>query len=448
MEIMPRYPEAVQILKRRRAKLLEALAGERTMVLIEAGQPRARNYPANTYPFRAFSHFLYFCGLPLPGATLVLVEGRWELFVEVPDLDDALWHGEQPGLDALHAATGVDAVRDRRELADLLSSRPRDQPVVRLPLAGDACGEAALRVMDAVIGLRLVHDELAVHELRRASAVTAQAHAAGQRATRVGATEAAVRAAMEAPMLAANFTTAYDSIVTTRGEVLHNHDRSGLCRAGDLLLADVGAETDTGWAGDVTRVWPASGTLSASQREMYALVLRAQKAAIACVRPGVGYREVHRTACRVITEGLREVGLLRGETDSLLERGAHALFFPHGVGHLLGLDVHDMEDFGDRAGYAPGRTRSAQFGLSFLRLDRDLLPGMAVTIEPGVYFVPAILNNRALTEPLRDVLVRDKLPLFADVRGIRIEDDVLVTQTGCEVLTASIGKEISEIETA
>lgn len=445
---MPRYPEAVQILKRRRAKLLEALAGERTIVLIEAGRPRARNYPANTYPFRAFSHFLYFCGLPLPAATLVLVDGRWELFVEVPDHDDALWHGAQPGLDALQAETGVEAVRDRRDLADLLSSRPRDQPVVRLPLGGDACGEAALRVMDAVIGLRLVHDELAVHELRRASAVTAQAHAAGQRATRVGVTEAAVRAAMEAPMLAANFTTAYDSIVTTRGEVLHNHDRSGLCRAGDLLLADVGAETDTGWAGDVTRVWPASGTLSASQREMYALVLRAQKAAIACVRPGVGYREVHRTACRVITEGLREVGLLRGETDSLLERGAHALFFPHGVGHLLGLDVHDMEDFGDRAGYAPGRTRSAQFGLSFLRLDRDLLPGMAVTIEPGVYFVPAILNNRALTEPLRDVLVRDKLPLFADVRGIRIEDDVLVTQTSCEVLTASIGKEIGEIETA
>ena len=251
---------------------------------------------------------------------------------------------------------------------------------------------------------------------------------------------------MEQPILAADFTLAYPSIVTTHGEILHTHDRSGTCRAGELLLADVGAESDTGWASDVTRTWPVSGTYSPSQRAIYDIVLSAQTAAIAAVRPGVRYRDVHLVACRVLCAGLVEEGLLSGTVDGLVERGAHALFFPHGVGHLLGMDVHDMEDLGDRAGYAPGRSRSPQFGLGYLRLDRDLAPGMAVTIEPGLYFVPHILHHKTLTAPFGRDFHPARLDHFADVRGIRIEDDVLVTATGCEVLTRSIPKTASEIE--
>jgi Xaa-Pro aminopeptidase len=264
--------------------------------------------------------------------------------------------------------------------------------------------------------------------------------------TRAGDTEATVRAAMEGAIIANDMTVAYSSIVTVRGEVLHNQMYHRILRDGDLLLADVGAETKEGWAGDVTRVWPVSGRFSGSQRALYEVVLDAQKAAIEAVKPGTRFLDVHRAAGRRLTEGLVDLGILRGDAGNLYERGAAALFFPHGVGHLLGLDVHDMEDLGDRAGYAPGRTRSQTLGDRYLRLDRDLEPGMVVTIEPGYYRVPALLD-----EPLADLesaLDRNHLAQFDDVRGIRIEDDVLVTESGSEVLTQSIPKTLADVTAA
>jgi Xaa-Pro aminopeptidase len=428
----------------RRGRLLALLPD--TAALVQAGTPPSRNYPANTYDYRASSHFLYLTGLSLPGAALLLSGAGATLYCEPPAEDDALWHGDTPGWDELQAKSGVDRVRPLHELPEALARLPA-QGVGRLPLPASP-GPADGRLAAAIIALRLCHDEAAVRELRRAAQVTAQAHQLGMGATRPGVRESVVRAAMEAPILAADFTTAYASIVTVRGEVLHNHDRRGTCRAGDLLLADVGAETDTGWAGDVTRTWPVSGRFSATQRAIYDIVLAAQAEAIAAVRPGVRYRDVHLRASAVIARGLVDEGLLRGDPDGLVERGAHALFFPHGIGHLLGLDVHDMEDLGDRAGYAPGRSRSAQFGLCYLRLDRDLQEGMAVTIEPGIYFVPSILQSERLCAPFAADLDRDRLARFADVRGIRIEDDVLVTATGAEVLTAAIPKDPRAVEAA
>jgi Xaa-Pro aminopeptidase len=435
---------------RRRSQLAARLPGH-AAILVAAGVHKERNYAANTYDFRASSHFLYLTGLPLPGAQLLLFRGegdagpeRCELFVPPPAEDDALWHGELPGFAELQALTGVDAVRPLPELRTRLSSL---SACAHLPLP-ERPSELDEQLAQAMIELRLRHDDDAVRQMRRAVTVTAAAHQAGMRATRPGVRVSAVRAAMEHPIHAADFTTAYPSIVTTRGEVLHCHSRAGICQAGDLLLADVGAESDTGWASDVTRTWPVSGTFSASQRAIYDIVLSAQVAAIGAVAPGVRYRDIHLKASRVLCAGLCEEGLLSGEVDGLVERGAHALFFPHGVGHLLGLDVHDMEDLGDRAGYAPGRSRSPQFGLAYLRLDRDLVPGMAVTIEPGLYFVPQILHSEKLTAPLRGDFHPERLASFADVRGIRIEDDVLVTATGCEVLTAAIPKTAAAVEEA
>ena len=219
---------------------------------------------------------------------------------------------------------------------------------------------------------------------------------------------------MVAAIYGAGMGLSYEPIVTVRGEVLHNEEHTNLVSPGDLVLADVGAETPEGWAGDVTRVWPASGRFSTTQAELYDVVLEAQQAAIALVRPQVRYRTIHETAARRTLEGLVELGILRGSIDGLFERGAHTLFFPHGVGHLLGLDVHDMEDLGDAAGYAPGRVRSSRFGDRYLRLDRDLVPGMAVTIEPGFYQVPGILEDPALTAPFG---ARFEPPAFGAVLG-------------------------------
>lgn len=465
---LPSQPASV--FSRRRAALRRRLGDAPALVV--AGNVHARNYPANTFPFRADSHFLYLVGAAIPEAALLLHDGRAELFVPPKDEDDPLWHGPTPGPEALAHATGVDAVRSGTELSAAIAALgggaavatlPSAEPLTRVDQcrllgrtwpADEAPGVARLDALDlaladAMIELRLVHDDAALAMIRRAALGTTAAHLAGMAATRPGLLEHDVRAAMEREFLQRGMTTAYSSIVTVHGEVLHNTTYGNRLGEHDLLLADVGGELE-GWANDVTRTWPVRGRFSPTQRALYDIVLQANLDGIAKVRPGVRYRDVHLASCLTLARGLVDEGLLRGNPESLVERGAHAIFFPHGVGHLLGLDVHDMEDLGDRAGYAPGRTRSPQFGLGYLRLDRDLAPGMQVTIEPGLYLVPAILERQALVGPFIADGSFDPTAVarFADVRGIRIEDDVLCTTTDPEVLTAAIPKAASAVESA
>ncbi|MBX3274618.1 MAG: aminopeptidase P family protein [Sandaracinaceae bacterium] len=434
----------------RRAELARALGESRALLFAGAAPPR--NYAGAPYPFRASSHFLYFVGLPFERAVLSIEGDDHALYLEPPAPDDALWHGPAPSLDAIEAAVGC-PVRPLAELAGAgaatlaaidPATRARQEAALGRPVDPPSRGDEALA--DAVIALRLVHDEAAIAGLREAAEATVAAHLAGMAATRPGRREHHVRAAMEAAILERAMSTAYGSIVTVHGEVLHNHAHHHVLGAGDLLLADVGAESRGGWAGDVTRTWPVSGAFSPTQRAFYEVVLDAQARAIAAVRPGARYRDVHLAASHALAEGLVALGVLRGDPEELVADGVHALLFPHGVGHLLGLDVHDMEDLGDRAGYAPGRARSTQFGLSYLRLDRDLVPGMAVTIEPGLYQVDAILRDPHLARVAGDRLDRAALARFSDVRGIRIEDDVLVTDAGSEVLTAALPKAAADVE--
>ncbi|MEM9188586.1 MAG: aminopeptidase P family protein [Myxococcota bacterium] len=440
----------------RRARLLEKL-GDRP-ALVYAGSPVSRNYPAATYPFRASSHFLYLFGLSLEGAVGLFEAGRTTLFLPMVDAEDALWHGPRPSFRALAEATGC-AVAPLDQLPDAIlaedcatlpapdaATRTAQATLLERPIAHGTLNDADLALAEALIELRLYHDEAAEAELRKAAEATVAAHRQGMQASTVGGTEHAVRAAMEGEFLQRGMGPAYGSIVTVHGEVLHNHYHGNSLADGDLLLADVGAETAAGWAADVTRSWPVNGKFSSTQRAIYEVVLSAQEAAIASAVPGARYRDVHLTACRALAAGLVELGIFSGDPEELVADGAHALFFPHGVGHLLGLDVHDMEDLGDLAGYAKGRERSAQFGLAYLRLDRDLEPGMAVTIEPGFYQVPAILHDEDRCRVAGDRLDRTALERFKDVRGIRIEDDVLVSATGPEVLTADAPKTVDAVE--
>ena len=431
-----------------------------------AGDLVPRNYAANIYPFRAHSHFLYLTGIQWPGAVLLGEGDEWEIFAAPPAPDDALWIGPSPSWEVLAAAAGVQAIRPLAELLDALVASGGAAAVATLPaihprsraqqaaLFGRPWGlhdESAhgavpldgndVALAEAMIALRLVHDDAAVELLRGAAETARLGHLAGMAATAPGRRESDVQAAIEREFTARGCAPAYGSIVSVAGEVLHNEHSHQVMRAGDLLLVDAGADFH-GWASDVTRTWPVSGRFSPTQRALYDIVLQANIDAIDRVRPGVRYRDVHLQACRTLTRGLVDEGILRGEVDGLVERGAHALFFPHGVGHLLGLDVHDMEDLGDRAGYQAGRARSKQFGLGYLRLDRDLQPGMVVTIEPGFYMVPAILQDHELCGPFdRDqTLDRERLAAFADVRGIRVEDDVRCTAGAPEVLSAAIPK--------
>lgn len=440
--------------QRRRETLLARLP--ETLALLPAGAPVARNYPANTFPFRASSHFLYLLGVGLEESVLLVGGSQIALFAPERSAFDDLWHGSRPNHRELSSLLGV-TVRPLEELAAALGTLPfacspglaslLPAPVqLRRRAALQASREQDDVLARALVALRLVHDDAAVAEMRRAVAVSVEAHREGMRVTGFASFEREVCAAMEHVCARAGFGLAYNSIVTTHGEVLHNHAHHRALTPSALLLADVGAESDTGYASDLTRTWPVSGRFSTTQREIYELVLAMQDAAITHVAPGVRYRDVHLRAARVLVDGLCQLKILRGEVDGLMEAGAYALFFPHGIGHLLGLDVHDMEDLGDLAGYADGRTRSQTFGLSYLRLDRDLLPGMCVTIEPGFYQVPSLLAEPARFGLREDMLDRAQLARFQDVRGIRIEDDVLVTQAGCEVLSAGLEKSAAEIE--
>jgi Xaa-Pro aminopeptidase len=441
----------------RRSRLSAEFAGT---ALFVSGLARPRNFAGNRYPFRAESHFLYFVGRAIEGAALLLGSGRATLFAPPPDPEAELWAGRQPGLEELSRELDIE-VRpiDDLEVPDSVATLPAqdaESAIWQSELlgrdvihgSGFELAGADRDLAEAVIDIRLEHDAAAIAQLRFAARVAERAHRSGMRATRPGMREFSVRAPMEAAIVGSGCVCSYNSIVTVHGEVLHNERHDGLLAENDLLLADVGAETPEGWASDVTRVWPVRGEFSHTQRAIYDVVLASQLAAIAAVGPGVRYLDVHRAAGLELVRGLIELGIFRGDLEDLYARGAGALFFPHGIGHLLGLDVHDMEDLGDHAGYAPGRVRSKSAGDRYLRLDRDLKPGMCVTIEPGFYQIPALLSNTSEMAGIEAALDRRRLAEFADVRGIRIEDDILVTSDGCEVLTSAIPKTTAEIEAA
>lgn len=426
-------------------------------VILWSGKRLSRNFRANQYPFRANSHFIYFAGLPLEDAAIRLEHGKLELFMDNPPPAATLWHGEMMTREKIASQIGTESTYPLKDLVakttDAATIPVQDEITYReqcrlleRSLSSIALEGKNLELAKAIVNIRLCHDEDALNELKKAAAVTVKAHQAGIKATLNAETESEIRAVMEGVIIAHNMSCAYNSIVTIQGEVLHNDRYHNSLQPGDLILADVGAETASGWAADVTRTWAVSGKFSPTQRDIYDIVLEAHDRCIDSMHPGVEYRDIHLLAATTIAEGLVDLGIFKGNPIDLVATDAHALFFPHGVGHLLGLDVHDMEDLGDIAGYEAGRDRSDRFGLEYLRLDRKLRSQMLVTIEPGFYQVGAILNNPEFRQKYRQVVNWERLAQFSDVRGIRIEDDVLITDDGTEVLTNQLPNTINDLE--
>lgn len=445
----------IEYLKNRRTKLANLID---VPTVLWSGKSPSKNFRANHYPFRASSHFLYFAGLPLENAAIKLDNGNLDLFMDNPHPDSSLWHGEMPRREDIALQIGADNAYPMEVLKEQINevatipvqdvfTYTKQREILQRSLSiNKELNQVDEQLIKAVISLRLTHDKIGLEEIKKAINVSVEAHKIGINSTKKSKTEAEVRAAMESYIISQNMTCAYNSIVTVNGEVLHNETYNNQLKSGDLLLADVGAETPLGWASDITRTWPVSGHFSSSQRDIYDIVLAAHDACIEGIKPGVEYRDIHLLGAKIIAEGLVNLGILKGDLEHLVDKDAHAIFFPHGLGHLLGLDVHDMEDLGDLAGYEEGRTRSERFGLGYLRLDRPLKVGMVVTIEPGFYQVPAILNNPKFQEKYQNDVNWEKLKQFSDVRGIRIEDDILVTETGAEILTKNLPTKAIDIE--
>lgn len=458
MVLLPNKEDKISLvngLKQRRKKLAQLIQHP---VILWSGSPLRRNFSANKFPFRASSHFLYFAGIPMANGAIYLHDGKLELYLDDTPPSATLWHGEMPTSKEIGDKIGADAVYPLAMLSqktkgvatigvqDNITYQQQCNLLKRpVSLSHEATG-IDLELGQAIVKLRSRHDDLALQELRSSAVVSVTAHKAGMACTRQSQTEAEIRGAMEGVIIAHNMTCAYNSIVTVHGEVLHNETYQNSLQPGDLLLADVGAETPNGWAADITRTWAVSGKFSSAQKDIYEIVLKAHDDCIAEIKPGVEYRDIHLLAGTIIAQGLVDLGILKGNVEDLVAMDAHALFFPHGVGHLLGLDVHDMEDLGDVAGYEAGRKRSDRFGLGYLRLNRPLQAGMLVTIEPGFYQVPAILNHPDFRNKYQDVVNWERLAQFKDVKGIRIEDNVLVTDSGREVLTADLPTRIEDIE--
>jgi Xaa-Pro aminopeptidase len=383
--------------KARRAELLAAID---TPVLLMAGGWIARNYPANWQPFRADSSFLFFFAEPEPNAAALFdpKDDSVTLFLDERTAADALWHGPVPSFADVKKLTGVTGVETRSDLAKAIAKKVGRRRVhtVAVPdprataeaiaITGedldfhDARMIAEPELLLAIARLRNHRSADEIVEMRHAAAVTREAHTVAMARTRPGIYEQELVGHVEGTFARHGCVPAYNTILSVRGEVLHNHAHANLLKETDLVLLDAGAERKSGYCADVTRTWPANGHFSPEAREVYDIVLAAEKAAIAAVQPGARYRDIHMLAAHVLTDGLVQMGLMRGNSSSLVESGAHAMFFPHGVGHLLGLDVHDMEAFGDLVAYGPGRKRSDQFGTAYLRLDLDLEACMCFTI--------------------------------------------------------------------
>lgn len=451
----------------RRQALASALRdrGLRGRVLFLANSESPRNYSGNCYPYRQDSNWLYFFGLSEPGmAALVEIEdGGAILFGDDITMDDMIWTGPRPSVAERARESGIDRVRSLAALPGLLAGAPADvvffPPYAReesvrtlsgmLGVAADGVRRRAGRgLTPAIVALREVKEPREIAEMERAAAVSVDMHATLLRQLRPGWTELEAAALVQYVAAKNGCSLSFATIGTVHGEVLHNHGTEAPCRSGDLFLLDAGAEVPSGYAGDLTTTFPVGGRFSPRQADIYKVLRDMFAAATAALRPGLPFVEAHLAASQALARGLKDLGVMRGDPEAAVAAGAHALFFPHGLGHMIGLDVHDMEGLGeDNVGYA-GTPRSAQFGLSALRLAKPLVPGMVHSVEPGIYFIPGLIDQWKAEGLHREFIDYGALEAWHGCGGMRIEEDWLTTPDGARRLGPALDKSVEAIESA
>ncbi|MCQ2184178.1 MAG: Xaa-Pro aminopeptidase [Bacteroidales bacterium] len=445
----------------RRARLVSLLSGEKGLAIFLGNADSPQNYPDNCYRFRQDSTFLYFWGIdePLFAATIDLESGKETIYGDDVDIDDIIWMGPQPSVASRAETVGVhstapynaffETVRSARKagrpvhflpasrhynagcLADLLGLSPRQ--VVSDGKKG--CANASAALVKAVISMRLIKEDCEIEEIDKACDITYEMHTAARRGCRAGVPEQELVGRMEGVTLSKGWGTSFSTILSQHGETLHNPWHNAVLEDGKLLLVDAGAENNMHYAGDFTRTFPVSGKFTSKQKDIYNIVLSCNELAFEMAGPGKTYTGISRAVALNMLEGLKGLGLVEGNTGDMLEADVAGLFMPHGLGHNMGLDVHDMEDFGENLeGYDPGQARSPLLGLGSLRMARELRPGHVFTDEPGIYFIPALIEHYRKNGIGKDFIRFDRLESYKDFGGIRIEDDVLVMEYGARRL--------------
>jgi Xaa-Pro dipeptidase len=448
----------------RRSRLMDRVKSGLVVLLGNPEMPA--NYADNTLPFRQDSSFLYFFGLDSPdlAATIDVDEHRETLYGHDFTVDEIVWRGPQPRLSdragevGVGEALGPEALEQRLRRA--LEAGRRIHILPQYAAANALRLEAALGIrapcinehvsvdlVEAIVAERAVKSEEEIAEIERALDVTAAMHVLAMTRARPGVYEREVAGAMAGLVASNGVSLAFPIIFSVHGETLHNHEHGNLMQAGQMAVNDSGAESPLHYAADITRTIPIGGRFAGVQRELYEIVLRAQEKALAAIGPGVMFKQVHLLACRSLAEDLKGLGLMRGDLDEAVDRGAHALFFQCGLGHMMGLDVHDMEGLGEQyVGYDETVQRSPQFGLKSLRMARALEPGFVMTVEPGLYFIPQLIDMWRAENRHAEFIDYGAVERFRAAGGIRVEDDVVVTDKGCRVLGRPIPRTIEEVE--
>lgn len=436
------------------------------LILFLGNEESPMNYPANQYHFRQDSSFLYFWGLDYPGLAAVIdIDQDKEIILGYDfTVDDIIWMGPQKTIAEKAQQVGVRQSEPLEKLDAMIKQafqqgrkvhylpQYRAENILKIEqltgIHNTWVNEyASKELIKAVISQRSIKSDEEIEQIEAALEISYQTNKMAMKMSKPGIYEKEVAGAIEGLVLSWGSQVSFPIIFSTHGETLHNFSHENLMQEGDIIVVDSGAESPLHYASDITRTFPVSGKFSEIQKDIYSIVLTTQEEAIKIMRPGILFKDVHLHAAKITAEGMKRLGFMKGNIDDAVSMGAQALFFPHGLGHLVGLDVHDMENLGeDNVGYDAEIKRSDQFGLAYLRFAKKLEPGLVLTVEPGIYFIPELIDQWKAQKKFTDFINYDKVEQFKNFGGIRIEDDVLITEQGNRILGKPIPKTIKDVE--
>ena len=457
---MNTFPKETYIERRNR---LKQKMGSGILLLL-GNEESSSNFKDNWYPFRQDSSFLYFFGLDMPGlaAIIDIDQGQEIIFGDNLTTVEVIWQGAHPPLSELAESVGIKTTHPKNELPKFLGKAGNQQIHFLPPYRPENSQKLAewlqlsiqeipsrvsVPLIKAVVALRSIKSEEEIREIHKAVNISVSMHKKAMHEAKPGMKEYQLLGLVNGEALAQGGHLSFAPIITINGQILHNHNYSNTLTPGKMVLGDFGAESAMRYAGDITRTFPVGPEFSPAQKEVYQIVFHAYQTAVAALKPGIRFKDVHLLACKKLAEGLKDLGLMKGNLDDAVSQGAHALFFQCGLGHMMGLDVHDMEDLGEEyVGYTEELKKSKEFGLRSLRLGKELEAGYVITIEPGIYFIPQLIDQWQAENLHSEFINYDKLAEYRNFGGIRVEDGYLITESGSKILGDPLEIEIAEVE--